>query len=403
MDTKVIKTSEQYKAALDAIERLMDSEPETEAAEHLELLTLLVRDYESRNFFIPLPDPVEAIRFRMEQQGLSQRDLVPYFGSRSKVSEVLSGKRSLTVSMIRDLHEGLGIPAESLILKRKPQSINSDLDMDLSRFPIREMISRGWIKADLADVPNRPQALIEQFCSPLGDLGMVPVLYRKSLHVRSGRPIDRYFLLAWTIRVLTLALGVRSNVTYEPGTVNEEFLRKVAQFSWSERGPIIAREFLEKHGIFLIVESPLPKTSLDGAAILMPKDRRPIIAMTLRYDRIDNFWFCLMHELAHIAKHFSDNKEEFFDDLDTDSIGDPRETQADHIARNALIPDAEWKNDPASVVRSPEAIKRLANKLHIHPAIIAGRIRYERKNFRILNHLLGHGRVRVLFSHRILN
>src|SRR3989338_6966235 len=92
---KVIKTEAEYRDALGALQELLslDPDPGTEEAERLELLSLLVRDYESRQFSFPPPDPVEAIKFRMEQQRLTQRDLVPYIGSRSKISEVLSRKR----------------------------------------------------------------------------------------------------------------------------------------------------------------------------------------------------------------------------------------------------------------------------------------------------------------------
>ena len=117
---RVLRTEPEYQAALAAIEALMDLDaaPGTSAAERLELLTLLVEDYEKREVPSSLPDPVEAIRFRMEQQGLKQTDLVPFIGSRSKVSEVLSRKRSLTLSMMRALHSGLGIPAQVLLQDR---------------------------------------------------------------------------------------------------------------------------------------------------------------------------------------------------------------------------------------------------------------------------------------------
>ncbi len=122
MINKVIKTELEYEAALAEVEDLIDRNPEagTPEADRLELLVLLIQDYESREVDIPLPDPIEAIRFRMEQQNLTQGDLVPYFGSRSRASEVLSGKRKLSLSMIRALHEGLGIPLKVLIQDHEP-------------------------------------------------------------------------------------------------------------------------------------------------------------------------------------------------------------------------------------------------------------------------------------------
>jgi len=113
----IIKTEEDYNKALMLIEELMDKDPEedSEEGEKLNLLTALVQDYESKLFPESLPDPIDAILFRMEQQNLKPSDLVLYIGSRSKVSEVLSRKRSLTLSMMRALEAGLGIPAKVLL------------------------------------------------------------------------------------------------------------------------------------------------------------------------------------------------------------------------------------------------------------------------------------------------
>ena len=111
----VIKNDTEYRDALEQIEILIDSNVQDDSAkaDELEVLALLVENYESSAFHRSLPSPIEAIKFRMEQQNLSQRDLVPYMGSRSKVSEVLSGKRPLTLSMIRALHANLGIRLRS--------------------------------------------------------------------------------------------------------------------------------------------------------------------------------------------------------------------------------------------------------------------------------------------------
>ena len=115
MKAKVIKTESEYAAALARIEKLMDAKRNTPQGDELELLSLLVHDYEERVLPIGKPDPVAAIRFRMEQQGLEPRDLVPFLGTRSRVSEVLSGRRNLSLKMIRSLARGLGIPAGVLV------------------------------------------------------------------------------------------------------------------------------------------------------------------------------------------------------------------------------------------------------------------------------------------------
>jgi HTH-type transcriptional regulator/antitoxin HigA len=115
MKTKLIKTESEYGAALARVEKLMDARPNTPQGDELEILSLLIHDYEGRAFPIDKPDPVAAIRFRMTQQGLSNKDLVPYLGSRSRVSEILSGRRRLSLRMIRALVAGLRIPAEVLL------------------------------------------------------------------------------------------------------------------------------------------------------------------------------------------------------------------------------------------------------------------------------------------------
>jgi HTH-type transcriptional regulator/antitoxin HigA len=120
MKPKIIKKEREHKAALARIDQLMDARPGTPQADELELLAALVEIYEEEAFPIDEPDPVDAIRFRMEQQGLKSRDLVPYMGSRSKVSEVLSRHRGLSLKMIRSLSAGLGIPTDVLVREPKP-------------------------------------------------------------------------------------------------------------------------------------------------------------------------------------------------------------------------------------------------------------------------------------------
>jgi HTH-type transcriptional regulator / antitoxin HigA len=115
MKLKLIKTEKEYQVALKRIEKLMEAKAGTAQGEELELMATLVELYEKEHEPVPPPDPVEAIRFRMEQAGLEPKDLIAFIGSRSRVSEILSRRRSLTLKMIRNLHRGLGIPAESLL------------------------------------------------------------------------------------------------------------------------------------------------------------------------------------------------------------------------------------------------------------------------------------------------
>jgi len=121
MNIHPIKTEKNYEEALTAIDSLFDAAPGTEEGDHLDILTTLVEDYERKQHYdIPSPDPIEAIKFRMEQEGLTRKDLENLIGGRGRISEVLSGKRSLTLQMIRRLHKSLKIPARILIKDTSP-------------------------------------------------------------------------------------------------------------------------------------------------------------------------------------------------------------------------------------------------------------------------------------------
>lgn len=117
MNIHPIRTKADYKRALREVSAYFDNEPEpgSEDGDRFEILTTLVEAYEAKHFPIEAPDPIEAIRFRMEQGGLTVKDLVPSIGRPNRVYEVLNRKRGLTLEMIRNLHRNLGIPAESLI------------------------------------------------------------------------------------------------------------------------------------------------------------------------------------------------------------------------------------------------------------------------------------------------
>jgi HTH-type transcriptional regulator/antitoxin HigA len=115
MEISIIKTEVQYQTALNRIEEIFDSTETSETAEELELLTVLVEKYENEHYPIDFPDPIEAIKFRMEQLGYKQKDLAEIIGLKSRVSEIMNKKRKLSIEMIRKLHDRLGIPTEVLI------------------------------------------------------------------------------------------------------------------------------------------------------------------------------------------------------------------------------------------------------------------------------------------------
>ena len=140
---RAIRTEADYKAALARIDALMDAEYGTPDGDELDVLTDLVGLYESQHVPMGYPSPITAIRFRMEQGGLSPRDLVPFIGSRAKVSELLSGKRLLTMQMARALHANLGIPADVLLQQPGAELPSALAGIDWQRFPLTAMIKLG--------------------------------------------------------------------------------------------------------------------------------------------------------------------------------------------------------------------------------------------------------------------
>ena len=115
MELKLIKTEKEYQVAINRLEEIFDSKKGSKTADELELLSLLIEKYETEKDPIDLPDPIEAIKFRMDQLGYKQKDLGQVIGLKSRVSEILNRKRKLTLDMIRKLHATLGIPTEVLL------------------------------------------------------------------------------------------------------------------------------------------------------------------------------------------------------------------------------------------------------------------------------------------------
>jgi HTH-type transcriptional regulator / antitoxin HigA len=398
---KVLKTDSDYRAALHEAEILVERDPQhgSEEADRLELLTLLIETFEEQSFPIDLPDPIDAIEFRMEEQGLRQKDLVSFIGSRSRVSEVLSRKRPLTIPMIRALSDGLGIPLEALVAANRKNTIadaSNRSSLDWNKFPFREMDKRGWFDVLSSKVSGSPEEVIKAFFAQATTTSAA--LYRRRLRGEEMDEKNYYSTLAWTARVLIRAKSLESGIpAFDAANISAEVLRDLGRLSWLEQGPRLAQEFLWKLGIILLVEPRLPNTLVDGAAILTAGGT-PIVALTLRIDRIDYFWFTLMHECVHVWKHLRIADEAYVDRLESGESNDREEKEANRFARDAFIQRAIWKRSDAFLSPSREAIQELADAQHIHPAIVAGRIQRETGRYEQFREFIGQGLVRRHFS-----
>lgn len=396
---KLIKNEQDHELALARLMSLMDSDPEPNSAEadEMDVLALLIEKYEEESFPIEQPEPVEAIKFRMAQQGLKNKDLVPFIGSASKVSEVLNGKRPLSLNMVRKLSAGLGISADVLI-KEPNQQVAATHDIEWSAFPLNEMRKKGYFgdfNGSANDLKEYAGEIVSQFLNQVkAGFDLQPAMLRTTAHYRANdKEVDQYALWAWQVRVLQKAAEKPLTQQYNADTVTLDWMRKLAQLSWSEQGPSLACEYLNKSGIHLVTEAHLDKTYLDGA-VCIADDGNPVVALTLRHDRLDNFWFSLMHELAHIALHIDSNTKWFLDDLDAEG-GDEQEQEADAMAGEALIPSDKWQ---AELVFAAGDVQALAGELQVCPEIIAGRLRHERKDQRLFGKLFRE-KIREHFCH----
>jgi len=151
-------------------------------------------------------------------------------------------------------------------------------------------------------------------------------------------------------------------------------------------------KFLRDHGIAIVFVDKLPKTCLDGGAFLLD-DGRPVIAMTLRHNRIDNFWFVLLHELGHIKLHWAFLKDGNFVEENVGESDLETEQQADSFAANVIVSDEHWQNSFVRFTSDEEAVIRFAHRHSVHPALIAGKIRKE-NGYHLLPKLIGQGELK---------
>ncbi|HQL33204.1 MAG TPA: ImmA/IrrE family metallo-endopeptidase, partial [Treponemataceae bacterium] len=268
------------------------------------------------------------------------------------------------------------------------------------RFPFIEMYKRGWFEdfsGSLNEAKSHREELLRSFVGTGYDAEKECFLHRQ--RIAKGAEMNDAALEAWHIRVRQLA-SREQLPAWKSGTVTSEFLREIARLSYFETGPLLAREYLNKNGIHLVFEERMNRTRLDGAAFCL-KDKSPVIALTLRYDRLDYFWFTLFHELAHIALHLDkDGCEAFFDDLSNPGTT-AFETEADAFASNMLIPQEIWEDAALSPASTPGEVNAFAERLRISPAIPAGRLRYESGNYSLFSRLVGNGKLRILFPDKM--
>jgi HTH-type transcriptional regulator/antitoxin HigA len=279
------------------------------------------------------------------------------------------------------------------LLLREPESTPYGDDADVEEVSLPLLARSGWF-SDEEMATLTTSDIVRRYLKP----AQGPLYLKHTITYGATPATNKTNLHLWVGRVRELAKkSHRERAAWCEGTLNDEFLNYVARLSWSDSGPVLARKFLAEKGIALVILPALSGTRLDGAA-MRGEDGAPIIGLTIRYDRLDGFWFTLMHELVHAWKHLSDARLAITDEeVESERDDDAKEAEANRLAREAFIPRSLWKRTEAFLRPSPATVQALANKLQIGPAIIAGRLRREKIGYAAQSKLVGQRQVRRLF------
>lgn len=334
--------------------------------------------------------------------GMTQKDLADHLGLPVQQVQRYEASNYMSASLARliAIADILGVKVRESWSGAKANSAdsvfcwNSPDDIDWDMFPAKEMMKRGWISNSTGAGKTE---LIRSFF--LGSGGQnAPVLHRKKFH-GENRP-NEYALLAWQARVLEKARQEVSSGRIAEYEHNDSWLKELAKLTCHDDAPLEAKKFLASRGIALVVERHLSGTYLDGAAMVL-ETGHPVVALTLRHDRLDNFWFVLFHELAHISLHLFDSLQMDFFDEESKGDGDTVEKEADEFALDSLVSGSQWDTCVSRFAMTSESVLLDAERLSVHPSILAGRIRKENNNYYILSDLLGQGKVRSCFEGEI--
>jgi HTH-type transcriptional regulator/antitoxin HigA len=343
--------------------------------------------------------PLALIQARIAN-GMTQAELAEKVGVKMQQIQRYEAEQYETASVktllkIAD-HLGIKLNAEVQI-----KSIEAPENLDIKNYPFKQMFQRKWFgnfSGSFNDAVIDSKNLLEKFFEAANFKNFQYSLTKKT--IRSGSTLNPFALDAWYAQIITKAKDQKIQKPYKKGTINDQWLRSLAEISLELNGPAKAGDYLRNSGIRFIIEPQLEGTFLDGAALLW-EENQPIVAMTLRHDRLDNFWFVLFHEIAHIQLHLSDALTVIFDDLDVKIEG--IEKEADNFALNALIPDDVWRKSLVRFSPSNETILNQAKILKVHPALVAGRIRRETGRYYQYSDLVGQGEVRSNFSYELKN
>lgn len=251
--------------------------------------------------------------------------------------------------------------------------------------PKNELISRGWISSK-DDVGSLAVILKEMQTDGVG------YLFRKN------DTADKHLALIWLSRVKFYAKAlVASKKIADFQGIEKGELKSIARLSVDVEILLKLPAILAEKGIVLVYCRALPGMKLDGAVFKLVSGN-PVIGISLRFPRLDNFWFTLMHELAHLALHIDILDKPILDDLEVDSASEI-EISANHLAKYSFVDRQSWRNCEAKYNKSRESIEKFAKKIGIHKSIVAGMLRKEEGDYRAYSNIVNDINVRkVIFG-----
>ena len=252
----------------------------------------------------------------------------------------------------------------------------------INKLPKQELIKNGWLSND-----DSLSSLVPLFSNIMND--KFKTLFRKNATAN-----DALYAL-WLSRISEIAkIKVLTTDIHEFQRLTKEDLKEIAHYSIDESLIKELPQILAHYGIILIYEKSIPGMKLDGVVFKLISGH-PVIGISLRYPRLDHFWFTLLHELSHIVLHFEQLDNPIFDDLEQES-SELIEKQANRLAKSSFVERSIWRNCEPKYQIGDNAIFRFAKKVNIHPAIIAGLLRYEKNNYEIYNNIIHKTDVRKL-------
>lgn len=330
-------------------------------------------------------------------RGLTQREFAIAAGLKEQQIQRYEKElySSASLKRLTYLTSALGVTFNAEIsVESQSDSSSSDFfrEMNPAHYPLSEMKANGWLDPSLdlrsSSVEEKRRALIS-FFSRAGVTAPTAALHRKT---RSKRSVVRESAtLAWQARILARARS-RTGLARRYTPLAPADLKRFVSLSTEQDGHIKAVDMLLGFGIIVVFERHLKGTKLDGAAMSMD-GKYAVVGMSIRFDRLDNFWFVLLHELGHVSRHWGPLlRDGFLDDEDDET--DALENEANEFASNAIVSQEAWHESFVRFTMSRDAVCQYANKIGVHPALVAGRIRKERNDYTVFSDLIGSGLVR---------